>query len=331
MTSTRRSTASRRPTTPGSGSALEVGEAGFGRWVKAAAVNPATRRAVRGLGDRIATPSIDARLINRLALRSDSSARRSSGWAASPAPLARPALPTTCAPSRSIRPRSQRRALLADAAAQDLSIPNIIASGLFGDGAAAVVLGGGGAARAEGPRVVASRSVFYPDTERVMGWDVVDTGFKIVLDAAGAGRWWRSTSGATSTPSWPTTAWTPAHRHWVCHSGGPKVLEAFEAASSSRGRASAYLGLARRARQPLQRLGAVRDGATARRGAGPSPGVRDAAGDGAGLLLRVGPAAMVSVKLYLGFLGAAGAGAPGGARAECPADARPGLRPGGVE
>src|SRR5205823_12888546 len=65
---------------------------------------------------------------------------------------------------------------------EDLSIPNIIASGLFGDGAAAVVLEGG--ARGRGPRIAATRSVFYPGSERVMGWDVVDSGFKVVLSPA---------------------------------------------------------------------------------------------------------------------------------------------------
>src|SRR5205823_4259450 len=63
---------------------------------------------------------------------------------------------------------------------EDLSVANIIASGLFGDGAAAVVLTG--AARSEArPQVRATGSVFYRDTEDVMGWDIVDTGFKVVL------------------------------------------------------------------------------------------------------------------------------------------------------
>jgi len=61
-------------------------------------------------------------------------------------------------------------------------VPNLIASGLFGDGAAAVVLGGRRRGL-PGPRVVATRSVFYPDTERVMGWDVTDGGLRIVLSA----------------------------------------------------------------------------------------------------------------------------------------------------
>src|SRR5258705_9027391 len=67
---------------------------------------------------------------------------------------------------------------------EDLSIANIVASGLFGDGAAAMLMSGDKTDSAgKGPRVVAATSVFYPNTERVMGWDFVDTGFKVVLSA----------------------------------------------------------------------------------------------------------------------------------------------------
>ena len=70
----------------------------------------------------------------------------------------------------------------------DDSVANIIASALFGDGAAAVLLGGGQLAeprRRHRPRAsLATRSIFYPDSERMMGWDVVDSGFKIVLSPA---------------------------------------------------------------------------------------------------------------------------------------------------
>lgn len=66
----------------------------------------------------------------------------------------------------------------------DTSVANLVASGLFGDGAAAVVLVG--AARAQrmglvGPRVLGSRSQFYEDTEDVMGWDIGASGFRVVL------------------------------------------------------------------------------------------------------------------------------------------------------
>ncbi len=43
---------------------------------------------------------------------------------------------------------------------EDASVTNLVATGLFGDGAAAVVLAGGARAGArEGPRVLATRSV----------------------------------------------------------------------------------------------------------------------------------------------------------------------------
>src|SRR5690606_39277027 len=68
----------------------------------------------------------------------------------------------------------------------DLSTANLVASGLFGDGAAAVVLLGERAAAdrpVRAPRVVATRSRFYPDTESAMGWQLRSSGLKIVLGA----------------------------------------------------------------------------------------------------------------------------------------------------
>ena len=66
---------------------------------------------------------------------------------------------------------------------QDVSVANLIASGLFGDGCAAVLMVGD-----EHPLAASSplewshpRSAFFPETERIMGWDVVDSGFKVVL------------------------------------------------------------------------------------------------------------------------------------------------------
>jgi alkylresorcinol/alkylpyrone synthase len=115
---------------------------------------------------------------------------------------------------------------------EDVSVTNVIASGLFGDGAAAVVLAGGarsGAAPAA-PRIVATRSVFYPDTEWVMGWDVVDTGFKVVLSP-------RVPEVIEANVGRDVDRFLADHglargdvRHWVAHTGGPKVLEAFRRA-----------------------------------------------------------------------------------------------------
>jgi alkylresorcinol/alkylpyrone synthase len=111
---------------------------------------------------------------------------------------------------------------------EDLSITNVIASGLFGDGAAAAVLVGAERSRA-GPQVVATRSVLYPDTRRVMGWDVVDTGLKVVL-SADVPQVIRARLGAD------VRAFLADHglglgqiRHFVAHTGGPKIIEAVEA------------------------------------------------------------------------------------------------------
>ncbi|MBO0883281.1 MAG: type III polyketide synthase, partial [Mycobacterium sp.] len=58
----------------------------------------------------------------------------------------------------------------------DHSIANLVAASLFGDGAAAVIANG--SARAPvGPRVLATRSQLYPDTEDVMGWNIGTNGF----------------------------------------------------------------------------------------------------------------------------------------------------------
>jgi alkylresorcinol/alkylpyrone synthase len=177
----------------------------------------------------ISTPSLDARLANRIGLKP--SVRRTPifglGCLAGAAGVARAAdmlraFPGDVAVMLSVELCSltlQR---------QDDSVANLVATGLFGDGAAAVVIAGG--ARADGPRgprVVATRSVLYPDTEWVMGWDVVDTGFKVVLSA-------KVPEVIEARVGADVDAFLGAHglarrdvSHWVAHTGGPKVLEAF--------------------------------------------------------------------------------------------------------
>lgn len=176
----------------------------------------------------IATPSIDARLVNRLGLKP--SVKRTPifglGCVAGAAGTARAADYLRAFPGEVAVLLSVELCSLT-LQRQDLSVANIIASGLFGDGAAALVLTGGGRAAA-GPRVLATRSIFYPDTERVMGWDVVDTGFKLVL-SAGAPEVIREHLGPD------VDAFLAEHhltrrdvRHWVAHTGGPKILQAME-------------------------------------------------------------------------------------------------------
>jgi len=109
----------------------------------------------------------------------------------------------------------------------DDSTANIVGAGLFGDGAAAVVMVGERRAARLGltaPRVVASRSTFYADTERVMGWDVGGSGFRIVL-APTVADIVRANIGDDVKRFLADNELDVAEiTRWVTHPGGPKVL-----------------------------------------------------------------------------------------------------------
>lgn len=115
----------------------------------------------------------------------------------------------------------------------DVSLTNIVGSGLFGDGAAAVVMVG--ERRAErmgitGPSVVASRSRLYPDTQRTMGWDIGGSGFRIVL-APNVGEIINTHLGEDVGGFLRDHDLTITDiDRWVSHPGGPRVLEAIESA-----------------------------------------------------------------------------------------------------
>ena len=63
-----------------------------------------------------------------------------------------------------------------------------------------------------------------------MGWDVVDSGFKVVL-APGVPQLARERLGSDVDTFLSSQKLTRTDiRHWICHPGGPKVLEAVEEA-----------------------------------------------------------------------------------------------------
>ena len=115
----------------------------------------------------------------------------------------------------------------------DRSVANLVASGLFGDGASAVVAVGSDRVAAEpgrwsGPQVVDSRAHLYPDTQRTMGWDVGASGLKIVLDAE-VPRLIEQYLGADVRGLLGEHGYLVSDvTGWVCHPGGPKVIEAIE-------------------------------------------------------------------------------------------------------
>jgi alkylresorcinol/alkylpyrone synthase len=113
---------------------------------------------------------------------------------------------------------------------EDLSMANLVASGLFGDGAAAVLMVGDDHALAKPglPRVVDSQSQFFPETEHIMGWDITNSGFKVMLSTDIA-------SLAQSEVRPGMEAFLDKHvltiaaiDHWLVHPGGPKVIQALQ-------------------------------------------------------------------------------------------------------
>jgi alkylresorcinol/alkylpyrone synthase len=177
----------------------------------------------------IATPSIDARLANRLGLRSD--VKRSPlfglGCVAGATGLVRAADQVRAWPDGVCALLAVELCSLT-LQKEDLSVANLIASGLFGDGAACALVGGNRPRK--GPRIAATRSVFYPGTERAMGWDVVESGFKVVLSPEVPHLVRARIRGDVDTFLGDHGLRRSDVAHWVCHSGGPKVLQAFEEA-----------------------------------------------------------------------------------------------------
>ncbi len=179
----------------------------------------------------VASPSIDALLINRMGLPAN--IRRTPifglGCVAGAAGIARAADYVRAYPSQAAALVSVELCSLT-LQREDLSVANLISSGLFADGAAAVIVTGAEFESAgpeiTGPKILATRSVFYPSTEEMMGWNISEKGFRIIL--------------STEVPTLirenlgrDVDAFLADHGHkradlqsWVLHTGGPKVLEA---------------------------------------------------------------------------------------------------------
>jgi alkylresorcinol/alkylpyrone synthase len=178
----------------------------------------------------IASPSIDARLINRMGL--PPRIRRTPifglGCVAGAAGLARAADYVRAYPSQVALLVSVEICSLT-VQRDDLSIANLISSGLFGDGAAAVLVAGDDR-KLPGPEIVATRSIFYPDTEGVMGWNISEKGFRIMLSPQ-VPEMARIHLGQDTDEFLADAGLRRSDIGcWLLHTGGPKVLEAMQEA-----------------------------------------------------------------------------------------------------
>jgi alkylresorcinol/alkylpyrone synthase len=181
----------------------------------------------------IAVPSLDARLMNRLPLRPDLKRMPLFGLGC----LAGVAGLNRAGDYLLGHPREAAVLLSVELCSltlqkEDLSIANIIASGLFGDGAAAVLMVGDEHPLAVGAplRWSSPKACFFPDTERVMGWDVVDSGFRVVLAPAVADIVAAELPGALDALCESEGFGRSELAFYVAHPGGPKVLTAAAAA-----------------------------------------------------------------------------------------------------
>lgn len=176
----------------------------------------------------ISTPSIDAKLVNRLRLpaRVKRMPLFGLGCVAGAAGLARAADYVRAFPDQvAVLVTVELCSLTLQSEVR--SVPNFIASGLFGDGAAAAVITGADR-QARGPRILATRSVFYPDSEDVMGWKVSEKGFGIILSADVPNVVRRHLRADVDAFLSEQNLTRDDIRTWVCHPGGPKVLQAMQ-------------------------------------------------------------------------------------------------------
>ncbi len=173
----------------------------------------------------IATPSLDARLLNRIGLRSDVTRLPvfGLGCAGGVAGLAR------AAEIARARPGAHVLFLVVELCALcfrrgDGSKSNVVATALFGDGAAAGIVSTAG----DGPAIAAAGEHTWPDSLGVMGWDVMEDGLKAIFSRDIPALVRNELRAAADGFLARHGLSLDAIAHFVCHPGGVKVLSAIE-------------------------------------------------------------------------------------------------------
>lgn len=176
----------------------------------------------------IATPSLEARVLTQLGLRADVLRVPvfGLGCAAGVSGLAIAARLAQSRPGSRVLFVAVEICTLAFRL-DELTKANIVATALFGDGAAACVLStmGDGLASIEG-----SGDHTWPDTLDIMGWNVDPTGFGVIFARAIPG-FAAAEMGAAVTGILGRIGLAASDvDRFVCHAGGAKVIAALETA-----------------------------------------------------------------------------------------------------
>jgi alkylresorcinol/alkylpyrone synthase len=108
----------------------------------------------------------------------------------------------------------------------DLSKANLVSTSLFADGAAAALLGSGDGV--QGPELIGSHSTTWPDTEDVMGWDLVESGFKVKISRSIPTLVQRRMSENLSAACASAGISLEYIEHYLIHPGGARVLVTLE-------------------------------------------------------------------------------------------------------
>jgi alkylresorcinol/alkylpyrone synthase len=174
----------------------------------------------------IAAPSLDARLVNRMGLSPN--IKRipifGLGCVAGAAGISRAADYVRAYPKQAAALLSIELCSLT-LQRDDLSMAHLISALLFGDGSAATVIFGD-ELESNGPEILATKSILYPNTERVMGWDISEKGFRIVLSPEVPDTVLKHLGEDVDQFLAEQGFCRSQIKSWVMHTGGPKVLEA---------------------------------------------------------------------------------------------------------
>jgi alkylresorcinol/alkylpyrone synthase len=111
----------------------------------------------------------------------------------------------------------------------DLSVPQLVSTALFGDGAAAALVSGG-ARRARGARIVGTRSHLFADTLTALGFDLRDDGFHVLLAKDLPERLHKDLAGVVDDLLARNELTRADLTSFVLHPGGRRILAAIEAA-----------------------------------------------------------------------------------------------------